>query len=197
MSVDQFSRGGVENNTHNSVAKSAHEIASRGYSGGKTATTLTRILIIVIIVVVTVNQFFIFSMWMEKPDEPSMLSLNTEDADHSELVDGDMNTCHYATSAGLDGGLFINVDDGTAYIHYVDIFLPTTATPGDVIEIFACVDYSCYSNCENIEVPVEELNESNRWTRSYCSSPGNYILVEQRYGYLKMCEVYIYGKLLR
>ena len=61
-------------------------------------------------------------------DEPSMLSLNTEDADHSELVDGDMNTCHYATSAGLDGGLFINVDDGTAYIHYVDIFLPTTAS---------------------------------------------------------------------
>ena len=66
MSVDQFSRGGVENNTHDSVAKSA-EMASRGYSGGKTAITLTRLLIIVIIVVITVNQFFIFSMWMEKP----------------------------------------------------------------------------------------------------------------------------------
>ena len=60
---------------------------------------------------------------------------------------------------------------------------------GQVIEVYICIGYYCFSNCQNIFI-----SSPGQWVTTLCSSPGEYIVFEQQEGYLTMCEVRAYGK---
>ncbi|XP_075257527.1 uncharacterized protein LOC142349685 [Convolutriloba macropyga] len=169
-------------------------IASSRRSGN-----FTKILILLIVCVLVVNQVFIFKMWRNRGVEnPDLLKLMSEDAypDEQVLVDGDDGSCYDA--AELDAGnlVFILLTKGIANINYIDMLLPANATRGIVMEVFACIEDLCWSNCENIELSEVVYFVHAHWRRSICSSPGEYIKIEQKSGYLNLCEVKVYGKML-
>ncbi|XP_075259911.1 uncharacterized protein LOC142351655 [Convolutriloba macropyga] len=115
----------------------------------------------------------------------------TLSSDTSEIVDGNeaLSDCYFASVAGIDGRIFADISDGLSQVHYVDMLLPSTAVSGQVIEVYICIGYYCFSNCQNIFI-----SSPGQWVTTLCSSPGEYIVFEQQEGYLTMCEVRAYGK---